>query len=57
MGEFVFLYLFQIPTAVTINYSTLNLDYLWKNDWLMRDSNRILVEWPAALHRVQGMAA
>ena len=50
-------YLFQIPTAVTINHTTLNLNYLWTNDWLMRDSNRILVEWPAALHRVQGGGA
>ena len=46
-------YLFRVPIVITINYSTKNLQYLAEHDWLMRDSNRVVVEWPDALRRVQ----
>lgn len=39
-------YLFQVPTVVTINYTTKNRCFLETNDWLSRPQNRILVEWP-----------
>ena len=39
-------YLFQVPTVVTINYTTKNLHYLRENDFLCRDGNRVVVEWP-----------
>ena len=39
-------YLFRIPTVVTINFTTRNLDYLDHNDWLSKPQNRVLIKWP-----------
>ena len=39
-------YLFAVPIAVTVNYSTRNLDYLQSHDWLMHEGNRVLVHFP-----------
>ena len=40
-----------------VNYSTENLDYLQNHDWLKQESNRVLVQWPEALHEAWGQAA
>ena len=50
-------YLFKIPIAVTVNYSTENLDYLQSHDWLKQESNRVVVQWPEVLREAQGHAA
>lgn len=39
-------WLFQVPTVVTINYTTKNLHYLEQNDWLGKEANRVLIQWP-----------
>lgn len=39
-------YLFRVPVAVTINFSTRNLGFLETNDWLKNSVNRVLVSWP-----------
>ena len=39
-------YLFRVPFAATLNYSTRNLAYLETHDWLSKTSNRVLVHWP-----------
>lgn len=36
-------WLFQVPTVVTINFSTRNLDLLENSDWLGKDANRVVV--------------
>lgn len=41
-------YLFRVPIAATVNYSTRNLDYLGTHDWLQKTANRVLVNWPLA---------
>lgn len=41
-------YLYQVPVAVTINYSTANLEYLETHDWLKNSGNRVLVTFPIA---------
>ena len=41
-------YLFRVPVAATVNFSTRNLDYLDKHDWLSKPANRVLVQWPLA---------
>ena len=35
-------WLFQVPIAVTVNYSTKNLHYLLTNDWLGNEGNRVV---------------
>ena len=40
-------YLYRVPVVVTANYSTQNLDYLHKHDWLGNASNRVVLEFPA----------
>ena len=35
----------QIPTVVTINFTTRNLTFLEENDWLSRSQNRVVVRW------------
>ena len=42
-------YLFAIPIAVTVNYSTANLHYLDSHDWLGHEGNRVLVNFPEVL--------
>ena len=41
-------YLYQVPVAVTINYSTANLEYLETHGWLKNSGNRVLVTFPIA---------
>ena len=41
-------YLYQVPVAVTINYSTANLEYLETHDWLKNPGNRVVVQFPLA---------
>lgn len=41
-------YLFQIPTVVTANFTTSNLNFLEDNDWLNKIQNRVVVQWPPA---------
>jgi hypothetical protein len=38
-------YLFKVPTVVTINHSTANLDYLKTHDWLNKPGNRKVVNY------------
>ena len=38
-------YLFAVPTAITVNMSTHNLDFLEKHDWLGKPVNRVIVHW------------
>jgi len=38
--------LYAVPIAVTVNFSTKNLQFLTDNDWLGNPANRVLVEWP-----------
>ena len=38
--------LFAVPIVATINYSTKNLDYLETHDWLGREANRTIVQFP-----------
>jgi hypothetical protein len=42
-------YLFAVPVVATINFSTKNLDYLEKHDWLRHPGNRLLAQFPAVL--------
>jgi hypothetical protein len=35
--------LFAVPIAVTANFSTQNIDYLWNHDWLGTAANRELI--------------
>jgi len=42
-------YLFAIPLAVTVNYSTSNLDFLETHDWLSHQGNRVVIKFPEAL--------
>ena len=42
-------YLFAVPIAVTVNYSTRNLEYLQSHDWLSHEGNRVLVNFPEVL--------
>ena len=42
-------YLYAVPTVVTFNHSTANLQYLLLHDWLKHEKNRFLVEFPAIL--------
>ncbi|CAE7432135.1 unnamed protein product, partial [Symbiodinium necroappetens] len=37
-------YLFAIPLAVTVNYSTRNLDFLETHDWLSHEGNRVVIK-------------
>ena len=39
-------YLYQVPTVVTINFTTRNLRYLSDNDWLSKAENRVFLKWP-----------
>jgi hypothetical protein len=39
-------YLFATPMVVTINFSTANLRFLESHDWLGKDRNRVLINWP-----------
>ena len=41
-------YLFQVPTVVTINFTTRNLIFLEENDWLSKPQNRVVVHCPPA---------
>ena len=41
-------YMFRVPVAVTVNFSTRNLDFLSNHDWLGKDANRVIVTWPVA---------
>ena len=43
-------YLFAVPTVVTINYSTKNLDLLLTDDWLKNEGNRTILDFPDVLH-------
>ena len=36
-------WLFKVPTVITINFSTRNLDFLEVNDWLGKEVNRVVV--------------
>ena len=54
-------YLFAIPIAVTINYSTANLGFLATHDWLGKDINRVVINYdssfispPASCHGAGG---
>ena len=38
--------MYGVPVAVTINYSTANLDYLTTHDWLSKSGNRVIVQLP-----------
>ena len=40
-------YLFAVPTVVTVNLSTKNLQYLERHDWLGRPGNRVVVTLPS----------
>ena len=42
-------YLYAVPTVVTFNNSTANLQYLVLHDWLKLEKNRVLVDFPAVL--------
>ena len=42
-------YLYAVPTVVTFNHSTANLQFLLVHDWLKHEKNRILVDFPAVL--------
>ena len=37
-------YLYRVPIACSINYSTRNLDFLESNDFLGNDRNRVLMK-------------
>lgn len=39
-------YLFRVPIVATINYSTLNLEFLETHDWLSKAGNRVVVNFP-----------
>lgn len=39
-------YLFRVPIAATLNYSTLNLAFLASRDWLGKAGNRVVVQFP-----------
>jgi len=41
-------YLFAVPTVLTLNHSTANLDLLETHDWLKNPTNRVLINWPPA---------
>ena len=41
-------YLFAVPVAVTINFSTRNLGFPETSDWLKNPANRVLIKWPLA---------
>ena len=43
-------YLYRVPIVATVNFSTANLHYLHQHDWLMQESNRVVVEWPDAMN-------
>ena len=49
-------YLYKVPIVATINFSTAHLHYLHDHDWLKQEANRVVVEWPAALHAARGHA-
>ena len=38
-------YLFKVPVAVTVNFSTRNLQFLDTHDWLGRAGNRVVVRF------------
>lgn len=38
-------YLFRIPIVATLNYSTLNLEFLESHDWLGKAGNRVVVHF------------
>ena len=42
-------YLYAVPTVVTFNHSTANLQFLLVHDWLKHEKNRMLVDFPAVL--------
>lgn len=42
-------YLFAVPTVVTCNYSTKNLQFLRTNDWLSKEGNCRVVDFPDVL--------
>jgi len=50
-------YLYKVPVVATVNYSTVNLHYLSTHDWLKQSSNRVVVEWPAAMSTARGSGA
>ena len=39
-------YLFKVPTVVTVNFATANLDFLRTDDWLSKPENCVVVHWP-----------
>ena len=41
--------LFAVPLAVTVNYSTANLDFLNTDDWLNKAGNRVVVNYTGFL--------
>ena len=49
-------YLYQVPIAITVNYSTKNLHFLQDHDWLKMENNRVLVVWPDALRAAEASA-
>ena len=42
-------YLYAVPTVATCNYSTANLSLLLADDWLKREKNRVLLDFPDVL--------
>ena len=41
-------WLFKVPTIVTINFSTRNLELLEHSDWLGKDANRVVIHFGAS---------
>jgi hypothetical protein len=39
-------WMFKVPTVITVNYSTKNLQHLETNDWLGKPCNRVVIQWP-----------
>ena len=44
-------YLFRVPIVATINYSTLNLEFLETHDWLSKAGNRVVVNFRGVADR------
>ena len=42
-------YLYAVPTVVTFNHNTTNLQFLLVHDWLKHEKNRVLVDFPTVL--------